>query len=263
MFCRTMLPEDAVLKVVGGPGKEFWAAGKNWDIVPNGLNDENLALMGQWRVEVTPGRERQKDIFLHVIQVAGQDSGTGFQPVKTRPRWPCHLSMNEAELIEGVGRYGVRVKTGKQIWEIVFNSDGPLGGHIKRTGQDRRISRNLTTGVQKQVGIAARTYPAMTYEQAKARIPQRELPGFWVGGMEKLEKQLAEVSHGEVRIIANTPGGRLMHVVSFGERECVTQKATRQRRVLIGTQRCWATRLSEVKHSQHIWTRRRPANGGF
>jgi heparin/heparan-sulfate lyase len=205
MFCRTMLPEDAVLKVVGGPGKEFWAAGKNWDIVPNGLNDENLALMGQWRVEVTPGRKMQKDIFLHVIQVAGQDLE----------------QMNEAELIEGVGRYGVRVRTGKQIWEIVFNSDGPLGGHIKRTGQGKRISRNLTTGVQKQVGIAARTYPAMTYEQAKARIPQRELPGFWVGGMEKLEKQLAEVSHGEVRVIANTPGGRLMHVVSFGERERV------------------------------------------
>jgi hypothetical protein len=65
----------------------------------------------------------------------------------------------------------------------------------------------------------------MTYEQAKARIPQRELPGFWVGGMEKLEKQLEEVSHGQVRVIANTPGGRWMHVVSFGEREHVTQKA--------------------------------------
>ena len=73
MFCRTMLPVDAVLKAVGGPGKEFRAAGKNWDIVREGLSDENLALMGQWRVEVTPGSARQKDIFLHVIQVAGQD----------------------------------------------------------------------------------------------------------------------------------------------------------------------------------------------
>jgi hypothetical protein len=65
----------------------------------------------------------------------------------------------------------------------------------------------------------------MTYKQAKAGIPTRELPDFWVGGTEKLEKQLAEVSNGEVRVIANTPGGRPLHSVSFGEREHVTQKA--------------------------------------
>ncbi|MHC4596828.1 MAG: M14 family zinc carboxypeptidase [Planctomycetota bacterium] len=117
------------------------------------------------------------------------------------------------------------MRTGKQVWEVVFNSDGPLGGHIKRTGQGRRISRNLTTVVQKQVGIAARTYPAMTVEQAKARIPKRELPDFWIGGTDKLEKQLAEISYGEVRVIAKTPGGRQMYVVSFGQREHVTQKA--------------------------------------
>ncbi|MBM4048792.1 MAG: hypothetical protein FJ279_27120, partial [Planctomycetes bacterium] len=42
MFCRTLLPEDASLTPVGGPGKEFWAAGKNWNIVKDGLKPENL-----------------------------------------------------------------------------------------------------------------------------------------------------------------------------------------------------------------------------
>ena len=209
MLCRTMLPKDAVLRSVGGPGKEFLAAGKNWDIVRDGLTDESLALMGQWRLEVTPGNARQKDIFLHVIQVSGQDLE----------------QMDEVKLIEEDNRCGVTVKSGKQVWDVVFNSDGPLGGHISRSGRGRRISRNLAAGVQKQVGIAAQTYPAMTYEQAKARIPVRELPDFWVGEMEKLYKQLAEVSNGRVKIIANTPGQRPVHLVSFGKHEQVTQKA--------------------------------------
>jgi hypothetical protein len=128
-------------------------------------------------------------------------------------------------LIEGDGRCGVTVRIGEQVWDVVFNTDGPLGGHISRSGGGRRISRNLAREVQKQVGIAARTYPAMTYEQAKARIPRRKLPDFWVGETEKLEKQLAKVSKGQVRVIANTPGGRAVHLVSFGEREHVAQKA--------------------------------------
>jgi hypothetical protein len=137
-----MLPRDAVLRPVGGTGKVFWAAGKNWDIVRDGLTDESLALMGQWRLEVTPGNARQKDNFLHVIQVGGQ----GLE------------QMDEVKLIEENGRCGVTVQSGKQTWDVVFNSVGVLGGHISRTGRGRRISRNLAAGVQKQVGIAARTF---------------------------------------------------------------------------------------------------------
>ena len=66
MFCRTLLPTDARLTPVGGPGKEVWAAGKNWPIQTTGLQPENLALMGKWRVEVTPGTARKDDVFLHV-----------------------------------------------------------------------------------------------------------------------------------------------------------------------------------------------------
>ena len=107
----------------------------------------------------------------------------------------------------------------------MFNTEGLLGGHISRSGQGKRINHNLTTDVQKQVGIAARTYPAMTYEQAKSRIPERELPDFWVGDMDKLERQLANINNGQVRVIAKTPGGRPVHLVSFGKREVVEHKA--------------------------------------
>ncbi len=55
MFCRTVLPADARLAKIGGPGKEFWAAGTNWSIRSDGLQPAALALMGQWRVEVRVG----------------------------------------------------------------------------------------------------------------------------------------------------------------------------------------------------------------
>jgi hypothetical protein len=67
MFCRTLLPADATIQKIGGPGKEFQAAGENWKLVDRGLTPENKALMGQWRVEVSPGTVRQEDFFLNVI----------------------------------------------------------------------------------------------------------------------------------------------------------------------------------------------------
>ncbi len=209
LLCKTILPKDAVLQAVGGPGKEFWAAGKNWDIVRDGLTEENLALMGQWRVEVTPGRVRKKDVFLHVIQVGGQ----GLE------------KMDKTELIEEGDACGVRVVTPRQVWDVIFNSTGALGGYIRRIGEGRRIDRDLASSIQKQVGIASRIYGAMTYEQAKARIPKRELPDFWVGGMEKHDRQLAKVKNGKVEVIATTPGGRRIQLVSFGDREQTTRKA--------------------------------------
>jgi len=209
MLCRTILPKDATLKAIGGPGKEFLAAGKNWDIVRGNLSEESLALMGQWRVEVTPGKKRKEDVFLHVIQVGER----GLE------------KMDQVELIEAKGRSGVNVRASEAMWEVTFKSEGALGGYIRRVGAGRRINRALATGVQGQVGIAAKEYPAMTLAQARARIPKRQLPEFWVGSMEKLWEQLAKVKTGRVEVIAKTPGGRPVHLVSYGRREEVSHRA--------------------------------------
>jgi heparin/heparan-sulfate lyase len=139
MFCRTLLPADAVLTSVGGPGNEFRAAGRNWDVVSDGLKPENLALMGQYRVEVTPGAPRKNNVFLHVIQVGDQ------QLERT----------DEAELLQTRDTCGVRLTVDGRMWEVTFNSKGELGGHIKRTGSSRGIDSKLTTEVLQQVGIAA------------------------------------------------------------------------------------------------------------
>jgi hypothetical protein len=137
MFCRTLLPQDAALTPVGGPGKEFWAAGKNWDIVTKGLKPEDLAMMGQWRVEISPGAARQSAVFLHVIQVGDQKL----------------QQMDKAELVQTGQRSGVRLDLGGQTWEVTFNTSGPLAGHIRRAGGPGTMDRPLATTVQSQSGI--------------------------------------------------------------------------------------------------------------
>ena len=140
MYCTTLLPKDAVITPVGGSGKAFWAAGKNWDIVQEGLTDENLALMGRWRIEVAPATACKKDLFLHVIQVGSK----GF------------TETSQIDLLESGDTRGVRIELGEATWQVMFDAEGQLGGRIKRSGGAGRIDRALATEVQKQVGMAAR-----------------------------------------------------------------------------------------------------------
>ena len=115
LFCRTVFPTDAVLQKVGGPGKEFWAAGKNWDILDRGLRPENKAMMGQWRVEVAPGAARKDDYFLHVIQVGDQQLA---QMVDVQP-------------IEDGTSLGVRITCAGQPVTITFATTGDLRMEMK------------------------------------------------------------------------------------------------------------------------------------
>ena len=116
MLCRTLLPRQAVLRPVGGPGKAYWAAGQNWDLVEDGLTDANRALIGQWRVEVTAEQPQRAEKFLHIIQVGDSQM----------------THMDAVELVEQGGRHGVRLTTAGQTWEVLFDGEGPLGGSVRR-----------------------------------------------------------------------------------------------------------------------------------
>ncbi len=139
MFCRTLLPEDATVSAVGGPGKEFWAAGKNWSIVAPTLTPAARAMMGQWRVEVTPAAPRKEDCFLHVIQVGGGELAT----------------MDPAELVQSGSQRGVRLVTPQGTWEVTFATQGDLAGHLKRVGGAGPIDVALAARVEPQSGIMA------------------------------------------------------------------------------------------------------------
>jgi len=65
----------------------------------------------------------------------------------------------------------------------------------------------------------------MTYAQAKARIPQRQLPEFWVGDVKGLADRFERLTRGTARVIAISPGGRPIHLVTYGDKEPLQQKA--------------------------------------
>jgi len=65
----------------------------------------------------------------------------------------------------------------------------------------------------------------MTYAEAKARIPERQLPDFWAGDLNGLTSRLENLDRGRATAICITPGGRPMHLVSYGEKKPVTHLA--------------------------------------
>ncbi|MHC4400261.1 MAG: M14 family zinc carboxypeptidase [Planctomycetota bacterium] len=65
----------------------------------------------------------------------------------------------------------------------------------------------------------------MTYEEAKQRIPTRQLPEFWIGGVDDLPARWEQLERGRVKVIARSPGGRPLHLITFGKREKARHRA--------------------------------------
>ncbi len=65
----------------------------------------------------------------------------------------------------------------------------------------------------------------MTYAQAKARIPERTLPNFWIGDVEELTARFDGLKRGRAIVLATTPGRRPLYLVACGDREDVAHKA--------------------------------------
>jgi len=143
IFCRTLFPKDAALAKVGGPGKEFWAAGKNWELAPETAERAKTryggGLFGNWRMEVSPGEARKDDVFLHIIQTG--DSSTEH--------------MVAAKAIEEDGVVGVSFSAGDRTVRVTFGTDGPPSGHVTVvSGANIHIDSDLATDVMPQSGLS-------------------------------------------------------------------------------------------------------------
>jgi hypothetical protein len=68
LSCLTVLPAEARLQLVGGPGKEFWVNGKNYPIDSEATPRRGIE-PGAWRLEVAPREKQTMDYFLHVLFV--------------------------------------------------------------------------------------------------------------------------------------------------------------------------------------------------
>ncbi len=169
LFCRTLLPKDAVIEAIGGPGREFWADGRNWPIEdayrapdnsartqPTGTADwwtryghnghdgrrhtAPVEAMGRWRIEVKPGAARTEDLFLHLIEVGD----------------PAALAaMSPATLVEEHGAVGVEFQAGPRTVRVVFRAVGEVGGQIRLAEHGALLAEeSLAAAVQPQEGLA-------------------------------------------------------------------------------------------------------------
>jgi len=133
LVCHTLLPRDAVLTPVGGPGKEFWNEHNRYNYKPAKAAPSIYA--GSWRVEISPGGLRTEDLFLHVLY-------TQFASERWRP---------SPDFVSRHGAVGARVIRGNKAWEVTFATKGQPGGHIKIvSGGDILVDRELTREVMPQ-----------------------------------------------------------------------------------------------------------------
>ncbi|VAW18013.1 Heparinase II protein precursor [hydrothermal vent metagenome] len=148
LFCKTLFPEKAELKKIGGQGKQFWSDGRNWalpELTPNDWNyknmhwlDNNHDLFGQWRIEVTPDKPNKDDIFLHLIQVGDRslESMANSTPVKTEDM------------------AGVRFVYENKQYEVMFNTKNEAGGKISISQDGQKIlEEKFTNEVKSQKGL--------------------------------------------------------------------------------------------------------------
>lgn len=143
---RTLLPEDAEIKTIGGDGKQFWNGGRNWPlpldykINPSDPRLFNIRseLLGQWRIEVSPAGQRKSDVFLHLLEVGPKGEAVEMAPAK--------LIKNEKEC-------GVEFESGPMKARLVFGLEGPASGRVKIVKGDSSFERVFTDRVQKQSGL--------------------------------------------------------------------------------------------------------------
>ncbi|MFC1715562.1 hypothetical protein ACFL6S_17965, partial [Candidatus Poribacteria bacterium] len=100
LSCVTLLPENAELRLVGGPGKEFWVNDQNYP--PGRLSDKWKDVAGSWRLEVVPVEENTLDYFLHVLLVDDADAPS--------------VDPDSAVLVKGENCAGVQIAG----WTVVF-----------------------------------------------------------------------------------------------------------------------------------------------
>lgn len=73
---HTLLPsvDDVQIEKVGGEGKQFWVEDRNYPL------KESKPEAGSWRVEISPVRPEEENLFLNVLQV--MDNVDGPEPVQ-------------------------------------------------------------------------------------------------------------------------------------------------------------------------------------
>ena len=145
LYQQTILPKSPVCEKVGGPGREWWANGRNWEVDEKYLahslkecqKEGRGPYFGAWRLEVKPAEPASCTTFLHVLTATDSDSGA---PIVS------DYQISSDGVREGVRLSGI---DGHDV-VVLFNRAGVAGGTIRFA--DEGADRTLATTVQEQAG---------------------------------------------------------------------------------------------------------------
>lgn len=127
LFVTTLLPQSPNYNLVGGPGREFEASSRNWEL-PGGTKWENkYTTTGKWRLEISGSDEDVESRFLNVLQAANSPSVT---PVNKELRQTTKHDIVVIQDDEG------------NKWELSFNKVEKIGLYIKMEDRNGRIKHD-------------------------------------------------------------------------------------------------------------------------
>jgi heparin/heparan-sulfate lyase len=126
-----VLPANADLTTVGGPGKEYWVFGQNWTNDPDPQRLERSSMeTGAWRVELSPKTAAAEDLFLNVMQMTDNRSSS---------RWPV-------QRLDTGDRAGCLIEGPDASWVVLLRKDGQRSARpLRFTIPGNRRSRILVT----------------------------------------------------------------------------------------------------------------------
>jgi len=126
LIARVLLPLEPDIQAIGGPGREFWVDGKNYDengtLLQTMAKKAHLKESGAWRVELSPSSRSKEDEFLVVLI----------------PRTGSDNAIPEVRRLDGNGIYGVEVRSRGHARRWWFTAD-QQGVRLEADGHDVRI----------------------------------------------------------------------------------------------------------------------------
>ena len=128
----TLLPQAGNFEItkVGGPGKEYWVFGENFpnEIRRGNPNDYEL---GAWRIELSPKRAAETDVFLNVMQMTASAEG----------------NVHPVESIAGDGITGVQVAGRAILFQQSAEKAGrPVTFRLSGSGTHKILVADLAEG---------------------------------------------------------------------------------------------------------------------
>ncbi len=127
LLLTTLLPENANIHLEGGPGREFWASGRNWPLDGGENWEDTYQLAGGWRLEISDSEMQAQSHFLNFIEVSDMAIDEPISPQSVRTATQDGLIFTDG--------WGAE-------WKILFNRDGEIGVSIQQTDSDGTVLYN-------------------------------------------------------------------------------------------------------------------------